>query len=100
MEEITRETGLSFEDILLYADDILIICQTQSQIRKCIEVVERWSEQNGMELNKKKSAVLPFSPRMAKEVPLMRLENVYDKSGKQYTKSGLLLSKKLVESRL
>ena len=32
VDKVTRKVGLSFEDILLYADDILIICQTQSQI--------------------------------------------------------------------
>ena len=50
-EEISLKTGLSFEDILFYADDRLISCQSPAQIKKCIEIIEKWSELNGMELN-------------------------------------------------
>ena len=77
-EEISLKTGLSFEDILFYADDILILCQSPAQIKKCIEIIERWSELNGMELNKKKSGILPLSSRMRKDIPFMKLEKVFD----------------------
>ena len=75
-EEISLKTGLSFEDILFYADDILILCQSPAQIKKCIEIIEKWSELNGMELNKKKSGILPLSSRMTKDIPFMKLEKV------------------------
>ena len=77
-EELSLKTGLSFEDILFYADDILILCQSPAQIKKCIEIIERWSELNGMELNKKKSGILPLSSRMTKDIPFMKLEKVFD----------------------
>lgn len=77
-EEISLKTELSFEDILFYADDILILCQSPTQIKKCIEIIEKWSELNGMELNKKKSAILPLSSRMAKDIPFMKLEKCID----------------------
>ena len=38
---LSAELNVDIEDILLYADDILILCQTQDQIQKCIEIVER-----------------------------------------------------------
>ena len=44
---------MSIDDTLLYADDILLLCQTHGQIERCIQIIEDWSKENGMELNKK-----------------------------------------------
>ena len=54
-----------------------MLCQTQAQLKKCIEIIEEWSKQNGMELNKKKSGILPFGPRKAGDIPFLRLEKIY-----------------------
>ena len=62
----------------MYADDILILCQTPEQLKKCIKVVEQWSTDNGMELNKKKSGILVFSSRTARDIPYMI--NISDKN--------------------
>ena len=35
-----------------------------------------------MELNKKKSVILPFGPRGAKDIPFLRLEKTYDEDNK------------------
>jgi urease gamma subunit len=86
VESLARELGMSIEDILLYADDILILCQTQEQITKCIQIVEKWSHLNGMELNKNKSGIVVFAPRRAKKIPLMKLETEKDIDGNEIGK--------------
>ena len=36
-----------------------------------------------MELNKKKSGILPFGPRAAKDIPFLRLEKIYNEENKK-----------------
>jgi hypothetical protein len=82
VESLANELKISTEDILLYADDILILCQSQEQVAKCVQIIENWSYLNGMELNKNKSGILVFAPRRSKKIPLMKLETVKDTEGK------------------
>ena len=82
-KELADVIGISFEEILFYADDILVLCQTEGQIKQCIKIIEEWSKQNGMELNKKKSGILPFGPRRAKEVALLRLDKTFNPQTKK-----------------
>jgi len=46
---------VNFEDLLFYANDILVLCTSPHQIEKCIQIFENWSLKNGMKLNKNKS---------------------------------------------
>ena len=64
-EPLLKELGefLAFDDILAYADDILILCENQHLLNKCIDVIERWSQENHLKINKKKSAILEFMHR-------------------------------------
>ena len=62
---------MNIEDLLYYADDILMICTSMEQVRECIQTVEKWSEQNGMLLNKKKSGIVVFGNRRCRNIPLM-----------------------------
>ena len=48
---------IELEDILAYADDILILCEDQLTLERCINVIEEWSRENNLKINKKKSAV-------------------------------------------
>ena len=82
-QELAEVIGISYEDILFYADDILVLCQTQAQLKQCINIIEEWSRQNGMELNKKKSGILPFGPRGAKDIPFLRPEKTYNEGNKK-----------------
>jgi hypothetical protein len=70
-ERISRELQVNVEDILMYADDILILCNTPEQTEKCIHIIDAWSSDNGMQLNKKKSGIVVFAPRIAKQIPYM-----------------------------
>jgi len=69
VESLETEFKMSIEDILLYADDILILCQSHEQISKCVDIIKKWSRLNGMELNKKKSGIVVFASRKAKGAP-------------------------------
>ena len=73
VEEIAKELEMSIQDILLYADDILLLCKTIPQVKRCIQIIENWSSRNGMKLNKKKSGIVVFAPRQAKDIPCMKL---------------------------
>ena len=41
-------------EVLAYADDIAILCSCEREINLVIDVVERWTEENKLILNKKK----------------------------------------------
>jgi hypothetical protein len=82
VDKLAKELKLNIEDILLYADDLLVLCQTENQVKACIKIIEEWSAQNGMELNKKKSGVLIFASRRAKKIPYMKIELKKNKKGK------------------
>jgi len=75
------KTSVNSEDILYYADDILILCTTPTQVKHCIDAVEAWSLANGMLLNKNKSGVVIFGNRKAKKIPKMQTLHE-DKTGK------------------
>ena len=38
-QELAEVIGISYEDILFYADDILVLCQTQAQLKQCIDII-------------------------------------------------------------
>ncbi len=67
-DKLREKVGISLEDLLFYADDVLTLCDSTKQI----EVIEDWSNRNGMSLNKKKSGIVIFANRKAKKIPLMK----------------------------
>ena len=36
VEAIAKELSLTIEDILLYADDLLVLCRSPEQVKKCV----------------------------------------------------------------
>jgi len=60
-------TVVPLEDILAYADDILILCEDIPTLNKCIDIIERWSTENNLKINKKKSAIMEFINRRSKK---------------------------------
>jgi len=59
--------GVNMEDILAYADDVLVLCTSIHELRKVIEIVRKWSSENNLKLNEKKSGIVPFQPRKGKQ---------------------------------
>jgi len=55
-----EQAGIDMEDIFAYADDILILCTSLSQLRMVIKLLREWSGENNLYLNEKKSAIVPF----------------------------------------
>jgi hypothetical protein len=72
--ELQEKCFVNIEDILMYADDILITCSSELQLRNCINTIEEWTARNGMSLNKKKSGIVVFAPRHATDIPLMKVK--------------------------
>ena len=41
-----------------FADDFLVFCENKEQLRKIWRIIKKWSTENGIPVNAKKSAVL------------------------------------------
>jgi len=74
-EELKDKTGISLEDLLYYADDLLALCSSMDQVRSVIKVIYDWSLRNGMQLNKKKSGIVIFAARRIQDIPYMEKLN-------------------------
>jgi len=55
--------GIEDEDILAYADDLLILTPSYPKLRALIDNIQRWSQEIGLHLNKSKSGIMEFIPR-------------------------------------
>ena len=71
MEDLLKKvenTGVSVQDIFAYADDVLILCPSLSQLREVINLIRSWSKENNLFLNEKKSGIVPFQQRRGKDM--------------------------------
>jgi len=59
------------DDIFGYADDLLILCDSLSELQECSEIIEVWSKENNLFINKSKFAVLEFSNRRGRKLSLV-----------------------------
>ena len=57
---------IPMDDIFAYADDILVLCESKLTLDACIDIIEKWSEENHLKINKKKSAILEFTHRRSR----------------------------------
>ena len=93
-----REGGdVNIEDLLFYADDILILCTSPNQVEKCIKIVEKWCTQNGMKLNKDKSGIVVFADRRAQKIPKMELKSLQGNRKKEKAMSDWTVSQKSIQ---
>ena len=53
------------------------------QLRRTIQTIEKWSEDNGMTLNKKKSGIVVFAGRRCKNIPFMTNKKNQEKTNKK-----------------
>ena len=65
---IINDEFMSPEDVLMYADDILILTPSRPQISRILKLIEGWSERNNMKLNKSKSGIVLFRHRRSRRV--------------------------------
>lgn len=61
---------IPLNDIFAYADDVLVLCDDLDKLEKCINIIERWSGENNLKINKNKSAILEFMHRRKKVTSL------------------------------
>ena len=69
-ETLEKEADVPYGDLMGYADDLLIICTSPYQLRNCISTIKKWSIENNLLLNSKKSGIIEFLPR-TKTYPLI-----------------------------
>jgi len=62
---------IPLEDIFGYADDMLILCDSLETLQICINVIERWSAENKLIINKNKSAIGEFLNQKKKKTSLV-----------------------------
>ena len=62
-DKLKEEGGVDTEDLLGYADDLLVLCTLLTQLKKVISIIKSWSEENNLELNSKKSDIIEFAPK-------------------------------------
>jgi hypothetical protein len=58
IDDLIRNLEENTSDTLAYADDVAIVCKNLNQVNKSIEIIEEWSEENKIYLNKSKSGIL------------------------------------------
>ena len=44
--------------VLMYADDLAVICYNEQKVKHVICIIEKWSGINGLTVNKKKSGIM------------------------------------------
>ncbi len=101
IEELLRKIectpNMSLEDILSYADDLLIICDSIELLKSTLQVIQIWSEENNLKLNPNKSGIIEFCDRRQK--PILKLDMIDDIPVlKEYKYLGLILNQKLTIS--
>jgi len=69
---LEKEANIPYQDLMGYADDLLIICTTPHQLRQAINCIQRWSVDNNLLLNAKKSGIIEFLPRAKTYPPLLK----------------------------
>ena len=57
-KKIEEEACVSYQDMMGYADDLLILCTSKYQLSKVIKTIQTWSSDNNLGLNVKKSGIV------------------------------------------
>jgi hypothetical protein len=94
LHKLETEEMVSQEDILSYADDLLILCEDLGKIRRIINLVQTWCVENHMRLNVQKSAIVEYIGRHMKKKLLQGSFCDFPVSN-EYKYLGLKLSSKL-----
>jgi len=66
------------DDMLGYADDLLILVTSLSQLRQVISIVRLWCQENNLKINAQKSGILEFMPRAGPSVPYLQIGSCFE----------------------
>jgi len=69
---------VNVEDILGYADDLLVICTSVVQIKNVLRVIDQWCQENNLHLNPKKSGIVEFVPRQGNSTNYLQIGSNVD----------------------
>ena len=58
LNDLIKELNQNSYEILAYADDLCILCEGINQLLNVFKKIERWSELNGIKVNKKRSGIM------------------------------------------
>jgi hypothetical protein len=53
----------------MYADDLVFVDNDLNDVSEAIDIIERWSEEYGMKINKKKSGIMFLTKRKISNYP-------------------------------
>ena len=59
---------------LAFADDIVILCEGELRLHKVLQIIKCWSIRNGIEINKKKSAIMTI--RVDKRTVMNKMSHI------------------------
>ena len=87
--------NISREGILVYADDLLVLCDNQEQLEKVIKLLKSEFQSVGLIMNNKKSAIIEFRNRHSK-IQKLKVTSFGDiPVVNQYRYLGLIFDQKL-----
>ena len=67
LKSLIRNLGISIEDLLVYADDILIIVDSLESLKQTIKFLRSMCCEFGLVINNKKSGIVEFTKRLGRE---------------------------------
>ncbi len=74
LRTIERTPEISLEDILTYADDLLVLCDSIEQLKSVLKVIKKWSEENNLKLNPNKSGIVELCSR--RQRPILNFDSL------------------------
>jgi len=74
----TLEDQINVHMELGYADDMLVICSSLTQLRRVIEIIRAWTHQNNLMLNEKKSGIVEFLPRLDRQSAALKINSSFE----------------------
>lgn len=66
-KELVQKGLCSVDNIIAYADDVLILVKEPDIIKDILSHIGAWGERNGLAISPEKSAILEFSPRRTRK---------------------------------
>ena len=77
-EDVRDQATVSEEDMLGYADDLLILVTNLNQLRLVIQIIRTWCEENNLKINSKKSGIVEFLPRVGSRDHYLKVGSYFD----------------------
>lgn len=62
-KKLERDASINYQDLMGYADDLLVMCDSKHQLTQVIKAIREWSVENNLALNDSKSGIVEFFSR-------------------------------------